>query len=102
MKAETNKSDDTLKAYFSQIKRTPLLTFEEELELSQRIQKGDEIARQKLIEANLRLVVKISKAYTTPDVSFMDIIQEGNLGLIKAASKYDYKKNLRFSTYAAW
>ena len=97
-----DKQADALKAYFQQIKKNPLLTFEEELELSREIQAGNESARQKLIESNLRLVVKIAKAYMTPDVSFLDIVQEGNLGLIKAASKYDYRKNVRFSTYAAW
>ncbi len=99
---KTSQSEDSLKAYFQQIKTTPLLSFEEELELSRRIMKGDELAREKLIKSNLRLVVKIAKAYTTGDVSFLDIVQEGNLGLIKAASKYDYRKNVRFSTYAAW
>lgn len=96
------QSEDSLKAYFQQIKSTPLLSFEEELDLSRRIMKGDELAREKLIKANLRLVVKIAKAYAAPDVSFLDIVQEGNLGLIKAAGKYDYRKNVRFSTYAAW
>jgi RNA polymerase primary sigma factor len=94
--------EDVLKAYFDQIKKIPLLSFEQELEYSRRIMKGDEAARQKLVEANLRLVVKISRGFLTPDVSFLDLIQEGNLGLIKAASKYDYKKNVRFSTYASW
>jgi len=102
MKRCRAKSDDTLREYFNQIKRTPLLTFEEELELSRRIQAGDEQARKKLIEANLRLVVKIAKSYVTSDVGFLDIVQEGNIGLIKAASKYDYRRNVRFSTYAAW
>jgi RNA polymerase primary sigma factor len=101
-KTKNDSQDDGLKAYFNQIKKTPLLTFAEELDLSRRIQKGDEAAKQKLIESNLRLVVKIAKGYTNPEVSFIDIIQEGNLGLIKAASKYDYRKNVRFSTYAAW
>lgn len=96
------RRDDSLQAYFQQIKNTPLLTFDEELKLSRRIEKGDEGAKQKLIEANLRLVVKIAKAYVTTDVGFLDLIQEGNLGLIKAASKYDYRKKVRFSTYAAW
>lgn len=96
------EQENELKAYFNQIKDIPLLSYEEELDLSARIEQGDERARQKLIESNLRLVVKIAKAYTTPDVSFLDIIQEGNLGLIKAASKYDYRKEVRFSTYAAW
>lgn len=94
--------DDALKAYFDQIKKTPLLRFEEEVELSKRIQKGDVDARQQLVEANLRLVVKIAKAYMTNDVAFLDLVQEGNLGLIKAAGKYDYRKQVRFSTYASW
>ena len=94
--------EDTLRAYFDQIKKTRLLTFEEELALSRSIQRGDEAARQRLITANLRLVVRIAKKYMTSDVSLLDLIQEGNLGLIKAASKYDYRKNVRFSTYASW
>lgn len=102
MKKGRGKGDDALREYFRQIKKTPLLTFEEELDLSRRVQKGDEAARKKLIEANLRLVVKIAKSYITPDVGFLDIVQEGNLGLMKAASKYDYHHNVRFSTYAAW
>lgn len=94
--------EDNLQAYFNRIRKIPLLTFEEELELSRKIQRGDELAKQKLIEANLRLVVKIARAYMTGDVSLLDLVQEGNLGLIKAASKYDHRKNVRFSTYAAW
>ncbi len=94
--------EDLLKAYFNQIKKANLLSFEEELELSKRILSGDEEAKKKLIESNLRLVVRIAKAYVTPDVSLLDLIQEGNLGLIKAASKYDYRKHVRFSTYASW
>ncbi len=99
---DRKEGNDALQAYFQQIKNTPLLSFDEELALSRKIQDGDEEAKQRLIEANLRLVVKIAKAYITPDVSFLDLIQEGNLGLIRAAGKYDYKKNVRFSTYAAW
>ncbi len=95
-------SEDNLQAYFNKIKKIPLLRFEEELELSKRIQKGDQEAGQKLIEANLRLVVKIARGYFTTDVSLLDLVQEGNLGLIKAAAKYDHRKNVRFSTYAAW
>ncbi|MEW5816687.1 MAG: RNA polymerase sigma factor RpoD/SigA [Spirochaetota bacterium] len=95
-------SEDVLQSYFEQIKNSPLLSFEEELQLSRKIQKGDEKARQRLIESNLRLVVKIAKSYVTSDMNFLDLIQEGNLGLIKAAGKYDYRKNVRFSTYAAW
>ncbi len=105
MKTTRNKAayqDDTLKAYFDQIKKTPLLSFEQEIELSKRIQKGDITARQQLVEANLRLVVKIAKAYMTNDVGFLDLVQEGNLGLLKAASKYDHRKQVRFSTYASW
>ena len=100
--ARSNVDNDGLKSYFDQIKRTALLSFEEELELSRRIQKGDEAARQRLIEANLRLVVRIAKSFKTPDVSLLDLIQEGNLGLIKAAAKYDHRKQVRFSTYASW
>ncbi len=102
-KSETaNYFDDNLRAYFDQIKEAKLLTFEEELELSKRIQSGDEAARNQLIESNLRLVVRIAKNYITPEVSILDLIQEGNLGLMKAVSKYDFKKAVRFSTYASW
>ena len=96
------QADDVLKAYFNQIKGISLLSFEEELALSKLIQKGDTAARQKLIEANLRLVVKIARAFLNADVSLMDLIQEGNMGLIHAAEKYNYAKNVRFSTYANW
>jgi RNA polymerase primary sigma factor len=91
---------DTLQAYINQIKAIPLLSFEEVLELSKRIQAGDEDARHRLIEANLRLVIKIARAYLGSGVPLMDIIQEGNMGLIRAAEKFDYRKNIRFSTYA--
>jgi RNA polymerase primary sigma factor len=96
------RTEDILQTYFDQIKVIPLLSFEEELELSRQIQAGNETARRRLIEANLRLVVKIARSYLTPDVSIMDIIQEGNLGLMRAAGKYDHVKNVRFSTYANW
>lgn len=98
----STSSDDNLKSYFNQIKRARLLTFEEELELSRKILAGDEEARTQLIESNLRLVVRIAKNYLTPEVSILDLIQEGNLGLMRAASKYDFKKAVRFSTYASW
>lgn len=101
-KGTARNTDEALKSYFEQIKRTPLLTFEDEMELSKQIEQGNEIAKQKLIEANLRLVVKIAKAFMKPEISFLDLIQEGNIGLIKAAEKYDYKKEVRFSTYASW
>ena len=101
-KAKSLISDESLFTYIEQIRKIPLLTFEEELELSRCIQEGDEAARRRLIEANLRLVIKIARGYFTYDVSMMDLIQEGNMGLIKAVEKYDHVKNVRFSTYAAW
>jgi len=94
--------ENALQVYFEGINKTPLLSFEEELSLSRRIQEGDEAAREKLIKANLRLVVKIAKMYMNADLNFLDIVQEGNIGLIKAASKYDYRRKVRFSTYASW
>lgn len=93
---------DALQAYYNQIRRTPLLNAEQEQDLSRRIQAGEAAAQQRLIESNLRLVVKIAKAYQTQDVSLLDLIQDGNLGLLKAASRFDYRKQVRFSTYAAW
>jgi RNA polymerase primary sigma factor len=98
----SSSTDDNLKAYFNQIKKARLLTFEEELALSKRIQAGDETAKTQLIESNLRLVVRIAKNYLTPEVSILDLIQEGNLGLMRAVGKYDYRKQVRFSTYASW
>jgi RNA polymerase primary sigma factor len=94
--------DKDLQNYYNEIKKIPLLSFEEELELSRQIQQGSEAARKHLIEANLRLVIKIAQAYKTTDVPFMDIVQEGNLALIHAAEKYDHRKRVRFSTYASW
>jgi RNA polymerase primary sigma factor len=101
-RTESMACENSLKTYFNQIKGTPLLNFEEEIDLSKRIQGGDEHARRKLIEANLKLVVKIAKAFKNNEVTLLDLIQEGNLGLMKAADKYDYRKNVRFSTYASW
>ncbi|MDR2792407.1 MAG: RNA polymerase sigma factor RpoD/SigA [Treponema sp.] len=102
MRKNINDEDyASLRAYFKQIKAIPLLSFEEELELSKRIQEGNENARARLIESNLRLVVKIAAMYVTAGVSFMDIIQEGNVGLIYAAEKFHYSKNIRFATYAS-
>jgi RNA polymerase primary sigma factor len=102
MRKNSDNADNILQTYFDQIKVIPLLSFEEELALSRRIQKGDGKARQRLIEANLRLVVKIAYMYFFADIPVMDIIQEGNIGLMRAADKYDYAKNVRFSTYAGW
>ncbi len=93
---------DSLKEYLKEIRKYPLLNFEEELALSKKIQKGDLSARKKLIESNLRLVVTIGRKYAAPDMPLIDIIQEGNLGLITAAQKYEFSYNVRFSTYACW
>ena len=97
-----NSSDDSLRSYYSAIKRIPLLTAEEERDLSSRVFAGDEEARSHLIEANLRLVVKIARGFVTPDMPLLDLIQEGNIGLIKAAEKFDGERQVRFSTYASW
>jgi len=94
--------EDGLRAYYQAIKRIPLLTAEEERELSARVLAGEEETRRRLIESNLRLVVKIARAFVTPDMPLLDLIQEGNIGLIKAAEKYDGERNVRFSTYASW
>ncbi|MDR2073437.1 MAG: RNA polymerase sigma factor RpoD/SigA [Spirochaetaceae bacterium] len=91
-----------LQIYFNQIKAYRLLSFEEELDLAKRIRWGERQCRQKLVESNLRLVVKIARSYLSPDLSVMDLIQEGNLGLIHAAELYDPAKQVRFSTYANW
>jgi RNA polymerase primary sigma factor len=95
-------SEDLLQIYFDQIKIYPLLEREQEIELARLASEGDKDALQKLIKANLRLVIKIARSYTAPDIQFMDLIQEGNMGLMHAAEKYDYKKNVRFCTYAGW
>ncbi|MFS8582558.1 MAG: sigma-70 family RNA polymerase sigma factor, partial [Limnochordales bacterium] len=94
--------DDPVRMYLKEIGRVPLLTAEEEVELAKRIEQGDEEARRKLAEANLRLVVSIAKRYVGRGMLFLDLIQEGNLGLIKAAEKFDYRKGFKFSTYATW
>ena len=95
---------DSVRFYLKEIGRVPLLTREEEVELAKRIAHGDEAARQKLIQANLRLVVSIAKKYVgkSAHLSLLDLIQEGNLGLIKAVEKFDYRKGYKFSTYATW
>ena len=94
--------DDPVRMYLKEIGKVPLLTAEEEVELATRMAEGDESAKQKLAEANLRLVVSIAKRYVGRGMLFLDLIQEGNLGLIKAVEKFDYQKGFKFSTYATW
>ncbi len=94
--------DDPVKVYLKEIGRVPLLTSEEEVELAIRISEGDANAKKRLSEANLRLVVSIAKRYLGRGMHFLDLIQEGNLGLIKAVEKFDYTKGFKFSTYATW
>jgi RNA polymerase sigma factor (sigma-70 family) len=93
---------DSLKIYFQEICRVPLLTKEEEVELAQQIEAGSEEARQHMIEANLRLVVNIAKRYRNRGLPFLDIIEEGNLGLIRAVEKFDWRRGFKLSTYASW
>lgn len=93
---------DSISEYLKEIRKYPLLNFEQELELSRLIQQGDLAARKKLIESNLRLVVTVARKYAAPDLPLLDIIQEGNLGLITAAQKYEFSYKVRFSTYACW
>ena len=94
--------DDPVRMYLKEIGKVPLLSPEEEIELAKRMELGDENARKRLAEANLRLVVSIAKRYVGRGMQFLDLIQEGNLGLIKAVEKYDYSKGFKFSTYATW
>ena len=94
--------DDPVRMYLREIGRIPLLTFDEELDLAKRILEDDEEAKQKLAESNLRLVVSIAKKYVGIGMLFLDLIQEGNMGLIKAVEKFDYTKGFKFSTYATW
>lgn len=94
--------DDPVKVYLKEIGRVPLLTSEEEVRLAIAIKDGNEAAKKRLSEANLRLVVSIAKRYLGRDMQFLDLIQEGNLGLIKAVEKFDYTKGFKFSTYATW
>ena len=99
---EGPNADDPVRVYLREIGKIPLLTYEEELELSKRILQNDEEAKQKLAESNLRLVVSIAKKYVGRGMLFLDLIQEGNMGLIKAVEKFDYTKGFKFSTYATW
>ena len=100
--AEGVNIDDPVKVYLKEIGRVPLLTAEEEIELATRMKNGDVEAKKRLSEANLRLVVSIAKRYVGRGMQFLDLIQEGNLGLIKAVEKFDYTKGFKFSTYATW
>jgi RNA polymerase nonessential primary-like sigma factor len=100
--APAQKGLDAIKYYLKEIRKTPLLTFEQEQELAKKIEKGDQDARAKMIEANLRLVVAIGKKYINRGLQFSDIIEEGNLGLIRAVEKFQYQRGFKFSTYASW
>ena len=102
MSFEGVNTDDPVRMYLREIGKIQLLSFDEELELAKRILKGDEEAKQKLAESNLRLVVSIAKKYVGRGLLFLDLIQEGNMGLIKAVEKFDYTKGYKFSTYATW
>ena len=94
--------DDPVRMYLREIGKISLLTYEQELELAEKVLAGDEVAKQKLAESNLRLVVSIAKKYVGRGMLFLDLIQEGNMGLIKAVEKFDYTKGYKFSTYATW
>ncbi|KRN46798.1 DNA-directed RNA polymerase sigma subunit RpoD [Weissella viridescens] len=96
------KINDPVRMYLKEIGRVPLLTGDQEVELAERIEQGDEEAKQELAEANLRLVVSIAKRYVGRGMQFLDLIQEGNMGLMKAVEKFDYRKGFKFSTYATW
>ena len=100
--ADAYSTDDPVRMYLKEIGKVSLLTQEEELELAERMSKGDEEAKRRMVEANLRLVVSIAKRYVGRGMLFLDLIQEGNLGLIKAVEKFDYTKGYKFSTYATW
>ncbi|MCI8815854.1 MAG: RNA polymerase sigma factor RpoD [Angelakisella sp.] len=100
--AEGISIDDPVKVYLKEIGRVPLLSADEEIDLAVRMSEGDEVARKRLSEANLRLVVSIAKRYVGRGMQFLDLIQEGNLGLIKAVEKFDHTKGFKFSTYATW
>jgi len=94
--------DDSVRMYLREIGRIPLLKTEEEVRLAKRIERGDKVAKKKLAEANLRLVVNIAKKYINRGLHFLDLIQEGNIGLFRAVEKFDYRKGYKFSTYATW
>ncbi len=102
VRGRTGASIDSVKCYMKELRKFPLLTVQEERELGKRIAEGDEEARTRMIEANLRLVVAIAKRYINRGLSFPDLIAEGNFGLIRAVEKFDYRKGIRLSTYASW
>jgi RNA polymerase primary sigma factor len=102
LRERSSRSDNPIRTYFGEISRVPLLTREDEVVLSKRIEAGDKRAKEELAEANLRLVVSIAKKYRGCGLPFLDLIQEGNLGLMKAIEKFDYTKGYKFSTYATW
>ena len=93
---------DPIKSYLNEIKNIALLSAEQEVTLARRIQKGDKKAREEMIRANLRLVISIAKRYTNLGISLSDLIEEGNIGLMRGVDKFDPEKGFRFSTYAAW
>jgi RNA polymerase primary sigma factor len=101
-KYEDNADRDLAAYYLAEVKKTSLLSAEQEIELARAVKSGSTTARDRLVRANLRLVIKIAHEYYTPDVSLMDLIQEGNIGLVRAAEKFDDKKGARFSTYSSW
>ena len=96
------KINDPVRMYLKEIGRVNLLSAQEEIELAKKIEQGDEVAKSRLAEANLRLVVSIAKRYVGRGMLFLDLIQEGNMGLIKAVEKFDFSKGFKFSTYATW
>ena len=102
VRGQKSSTVDSVKCYLKEIRKSPLLTFADEQELGKRIFEGDQEARTQMIEANLRLVVAIAKKYVNRGLSFSDIIAEGNLGLIRAVEKFDYRKGFKLSTYASW
>src|SRR3989344_586522 len=101
-RASAEGVSDTVRMYLKEIGRIPLLKFEDEIYLAKRYEKGDKKAKKKLTESNLRLVVSIAKQYIGRGMSLLDLIQEGNQGLIRAVEKYDWRKGFKFSTYATW
>jgi RNA polymerase primary sigma factor len=102
LRGETEKNINLIRVYLQEISRIDILTREEEVELAKRVQRGEEEARNRMIAANLRLVVSVAKRFMGRGMAFLDLIEEGNLGLIRAVEKFDYKRGFRFSTYATW